>query len=122
MARFTDEQAMEALRDAVACYGPNHIAPASSPDINECRYWDKINDTPECLLGCALIILGVGKAVLVVEDENGTSFGNSPRLSRMFSARIIAAYGEAQWWQDTGHTMGHALRMAEKKYLEFSAD
>lgn len=115
--KFTDKQAMDALRSVVAQYGENHVTPNGA---FSCRFWDVENDCPSDLIGTALTHLGISKDELIAEDAHIGTFVVSKfgEEGAYFSRAIVTAFNEAQWWQDCGVTWGVALFKAEKKYKE----
>lgn len=78
---FTDEEALEALRQAVRLRGRDYLAPGANTTgyagPSSCKYWNTEKNEPSCLVGNALAILGVDRETLIREDETG---GGVPRI------------------------------------------
>lgn len=116
---FTDEEALDALRQPVQQRGRDYLAAGASTSgyagPSSCKYWDTEKNEPSCLVGNALTILGVDRETLIREDETGENFLVS-ELSRMFSEAIRRTYDRAQDCQDNGATWGDALDLALLDY------
>lgn len=128
-AKIDEHQAIAALRDVVAAFGPTHIY--TRPDAGDfCQYVHGREDgrlIPGCLIGQVLFTLGIPLSTL--ERLEGLSAGQLSMpgfiegrgVNPLLTGRAGSVLNVAQRRQDNGNRWGLALEAAEVEYLEVTA-
>jgi len=120
----TAEQALEALREVVATFGPDYVYkqaergdPYSEAAV-QCKYVE--NDGPSCIVGHVAFKLGVPLEKLKKwdygEDQSITVVGEG-----VFDPAARSVLAEAQQCQDLGEPWGKVLRLAELTLEDFGS-
>lgn len=110
---FTAEDAIQALRDSVdaAPEGPNFVYTHAT-----CTYVDLDGRTPSCLVGHALVRLGVPIDVLTELDAKDDSAADNLYDFGIGDERASLIFSAAQQLQDASHPWGDALAAAERHF------
>lgn len=118
---ITPQMALDALRHVVQEKGEDYVDPLSGPGGPGCRYIKPGTQErePGCIIGCALVHLGVDTGILAVMDASHdpliTTGGHGVLLGHGIEMHPHARsmLGRVQAEQDQGATWGRALAEAE---------
>lgn len=115
--KITREQLDATLEEVVAEYGEDYIY--ESPDGTGCKYielnGDGSIDGPGCLIGHALVALGVDPEYL----KSGDALGYGARSLNVWADAQVAQYAvNIQQRQDVGDTWGVSVALGDQRVLD----
>jgi hypothetical protein len=131
------DEAVELIRHAVKLKGSDYVDPRSGPMGHGCQYVNGTTGQPLCIVGHALVELGVPTDALIKApeidnlialpyDREGDPTGEPGRIKYLsggglaevedleFTPEAVGAFEAAQSTQDAGDTWGQALAAAEE--------
>ncbi len=122
---FTDEELLNAVLDEVIAhpgfkYFGNEVESPTSPG-EQCRYINDDNEG-ECIIGCALVKLGVDPEDLVQQEGNGVYAAvfnlreqNDQPIKERYT-RILSFLNDIQCNQDYNYSWAESLEQSKKAY------